>query len=118
MLPKHLMAIALAGLVLLPVHAQTARPAKPRPDAAKVTKVIDGDTIEVQADGERIRCQLLGIDAPEMSYARLWSEMDKVAKYAPPEGKRQLSEAEKRRSATGPKSWKHTPARPAMRSPN
>ena len=95
MLPKHLMAIALAGLVLLPVHAQTARPAKPRPDAAKVTKVIDGDTIEVQADGERIRCQLLGIDAPEMSYARLWTEMDKVVKYAPAKGKRELSEAEK-----------------------
>ena len=94
MLRKTMMGIALAGLVLLPIHAQTARPGKPGPSAAKVIRVIDGDTIEVQADGERIRCQLLGIDAPEMSYSRLWIEMDKVTKYAPPEGKRELFEAE------------------------
>jgi len=95
MLPKCLLAIALVGLLLLRVHAQTAQPPKPGPTAAKVTRVIDGDTIEIQADGERIRCQLLGIDAPEMSYARLWTEMDKVTKYASPEGKRELAEAEK-----------------------
>ena len=53
------------------------------PASGKVVKVHDGDTITVEADGALFRCRLLGIDAPEMSHAPLWTEMDKVSKYAP-----------------------------------
>ncbi|MEP2668839.1 MAG: thermonuclease family protein [Cyclobacteriaceae bacterium] len=35
------------------------------PFVGKVTKVIDGDTIEVLRDGKAIRLRLNGIDAPE-----------------------------------------------------
>ncbi len=65
------------------------------PAAARVTKVSDGDTITVESSRVRHRCRLLGIDAPVLSYARLWTEMDKVTKYAPPEAQRELREARK-----------------------
>ena len=54
------------------------------PASGKVVDVYDGDSITVESDGARHKCRLLGIDAPEMSYARLWTEMDKVSKYTPP----------------------------------
>ena len=34
-------------------------------DSAKVTKVIDGDTFEVYYKGQKIRCRLGNVDAPE-----------------------------------------------------
>ena len=54
------------------------------PASGKVVDVYDGDSITVESDDARHKCRLLGIDAPEMSYARLWTEMDKVSKYTPP----------------------------------
>jgi len=65
-----------------------------RPSAAEVVSVYDGDTITVEANGTRFKCRLLGIDTRELSYARLWTEMDKVSKYAPLEPRRELHEAQ------------------------
>jgi len=65
------------------------------PTQGKVVSAYDGDTLTVEAHGEKFSCRLLGIDTPEMSYARLWTEMEKVKKYAPPSGRRELNEAEK-----------------------
>ena len=81
---------ALAMLKLLPapdangVHALSNRPAispDRRPilwidpaepaDGARVIRVFDGDTIEVQlANGETIKVRLIGIDSPEMDDKR------------------------------------------------
>ena len=63
------------------------------PTAGAVVNVYDGDTITVDVGGEKHKCRLLGIDAPELSYARLWTEMDKVSKYATLEARRELHDA-------------------------
>ena len=60
------------------------------PSAGRVLDVQDGDTVTVGADGEDFKCRLLGIDSPETSYARLWTEIDKVVKCAPLQGRREL----------------------------
>lgn len=59
----------------------------------KVVKVYDGDTITIESDGARHRCRLLGIDTPELSNARLWTEMDKVSKYSSLQARRELHAA-------------------------
>lgn len=61
--------------------------------AGRVAERYDGDTVTVEADGERHRCRLLGIDAPELSHARLWTEMDRVSKHATFDARRELHEA-------------------------
>ena len=63
------------------------------PTSGTVVSVYDGDTITVEADGARHKCRLLGIDAPEISYGRLRSEMEKVVKYAPGEARQELEAA-------------------------
>lgn len=63
------------------------------PTAGTVVDVYDGDTITVQVGGEKHKCRLLGIDAPELSNAQLWTEMDKVSKYTMLDGRRELHEA-------------------------
>ncbi len=62
--------------------------------AARVVGVYDGDSITVESSGVRLKCRLLGIDAPELTHTRLWVEMAKVSKYAPPEARRELREAQ------------------------
>ena len=51
----HLLLAAIA-LLVLPVCAQDGR----------VTRVIDGDTVDVLVEGETVRVRLLGVDAPEI----------------------------------------------------
>ena len=86
--------ISLVVLVLLIGICVTVGAGQQRlPAAGKVVKVYDGDTITVVVAGEKFRCRLLGIDAPELSYARLWTEMDKVSKYATLDARRELHEA-------------------------
>lgn len=52
-----------------------APPASPRPDAshtrtARIIRVVDGDTIVVQAEGAKETVRLIGIDAPEKQTSR------------------------------------------------
>lgn len=63
------------------------------PRSGKVVRVIDGDTIAIEADGRAYRCRLLGIDAPEMSYERTLRELDKIAKYVPGQGRQECGQA-------------------------
>jgi endonuclease YncB( thermonuclease family) len=63
------------------------------PTSGIVVKIYDGDTITVESTGVRHKCRLLGIDAPEISYGRLRSEMEKVVKYAPSEARQELEAA-------------------------
>ena len=90
MFPRRASAAMLATCLLaascLPVAAG-------EPTSGTVVKVYDGDTITVELDGARHKCRLLGIDAPEISYGRLRSEMEKVVKYAPPEARDELEGA-------------------------
>lgn len=64
------------------------------PTLGVVTDVYDGDTITVESSGEEYSCRLLGLDTPELSFGRLWSEIDKVEKFLPPDGRREVKQAE------------------------
>ena len=59
-----LMVLAILLLLKLPDAVNDTPPVTPT-TSVRVTRVIDGDTVEVE-DGRRIR--LLGIDAPEIGY--------------------------------------------------
>lgn len=56
--------IAVSCLFSQPVHAQSES-ILPAGDDATVTRVIDGDTIEVRINGARFTVRYIGIDAPE-----------------------------------------------------
>lgn len=65
------------------------------PREGVVVSVYDGDTFTLAVGEEKFSCRLLGIDAPELSYSRLWTEMAKVTKYTPPRAKGELEEGER-----------------------
>ena len=79
--------------MLISVCAAVGADQQRLPAAGTVVDVYDGDTITVAVGGKKHKCRLLGIDAPELSYARLWTEMDKVSKYATLGARRELHEA-------------------------
>ena len=81
-----------AGILLLAVTSCAVR-AAPAETEARVVRVIDGDTIEVERDGKREKCRLLGIDTPEMSYGRLLANLERAASHEPPGDRRELTEA-------------------------
>lgn len=98
--PKHrphvsrfALAASISALVLIGLAVMRSVPRPGRPVAGRVVRVHDGDTITIASRGMQFRCRLLGIDAPEMSYSGLSEEMDKVSKYAPEEGREELSAA-------------------------
>ena len=82
------MVLVVIGLVLIAVVSRVSKPVEGR-----VVKVYDGDTVAIELGGRQFKCRLIGIDAPEMSYSRLWEEMDKVSKYAPVASRKELSAA-------------------------
>jgi len=58
----------LAGLFLRPPSGEPGPPAEARRPAereATVTRVIDGDTVEVRAGGRRDEVRYIGVDTPE-----------------------------------------------------
>jgi micrococcal nuclease len=59
MILKPAVVALVAGALLLPQEL-----------TAPVTRVIDGDTIEVEIDGRRERVRYIGMDTPEMNDAR------------------------------------------------
>ena len=68
--------------IAVPAACLLAAPRALAGDEPVSVDVRDGDTIAIGSDGVRHKCRLLGIDAPEISYAPLWTEMDKVSKCA------------------------------------
>jgi endonuclease YncB( thermonuclease family) len=56
------------GLVTHSVAVKYERAEFPADLEVRFSRVIDADTIEVFAGGERLRVQLLGIDGPELFY--------------------------------------------------
>jgi len=86
-----LMAVTVAALACLGLAAAEKSP----PRSGEVVAVYDGDTITVTDGGVKRKCRLLGIDAPELSYGPLWSEMNKVSKYAPLEARNEMRDAQR-----------------------
>lgn len=50
---------------------------------ATVVSVYDGDTVTVEMNGRREKVRLLGIDAPEITYGRLRSSLDRLVEQTP-----------------------------------
>jgi len=86
----------LSLLLFMPARAQPQPAAPKTPQYARVVAVIDGDTIQIDADGDRLTCRLLGVDAPELSYAPLWTELDKLTRFSRPDQADDLRDAEER----------------------
>lgn len=64
----YLLVWVLAALAVAPTPASTRTPdAAPSSDETRylVSRVVDGDTIDVQKDGTIIRVRLIGLDTPE-----------------------------------------------------
>ena len=59
---------AIVALLLLASGCTTtaAQPEAYVTERGPVVAVVDGDTIDVDADGERVRVRLIGLDAPEV----------------------------------------------------
>lgn len=91
MFPRRASAAMLAACLLA---ASCVPVAAGEPTSGTVVKIYDGDTVTIESDGTRHRCRLLGIDAPEMSYGHLRSEMEKVRKHALPEAHDELEAAQ------------------------
>ena len=53
------------GSVARPVGPSVQSPAPLTSGPSLVTKVIDGDTLWVQCDGQQVKLRLIGIDTPE-----------------------------------------------------
>jgi micrococcal nuclease len=63
-----LIALAVIALLALAACAEQKQASTPVADglvAAEVERVVDGDTIIVELDGERVRVRYIGIDTPE-----------------------------------------------------
>ena len=65
---KHLiiaLVVMLTGLILAsPVQAYPTMPQRVQGPFA-VVKVVDGDTIHVDANGQRLKVRMIGLDTPE-----------------------------------------------------
>ena len=57
--------LLLAALVLLRPWEETGRGGAPASAWAYVTRVVDGDTVEVRLDGETEDVRYIGVDTPE-----------------------------------------------------
>ena len=90
MFPRRASAAMLAACLLAMLCVPVAAG---EPTSGIVVKAYDGDTITVESGGVRYKCRLLGIDAPEISYGRLRSEMEKVVKYAAAEARQEIEAA-------------------------
>ncbi|OGX91271.1 thermonuclease family protein [Hymenobacter coccineus] len=74
-----------SGLALLAAlgGASGALKPVPLPEAARVARVVDADTYDVVAGGQRVRVRLLGADAPEHDQAFGAQATDSVATLLP-----------------------------------
>jgi len=55
----------VCSLLLLSACSRADPPASDGADEAVVTRVVDGDTVEVEFDGRELDVRLIGIDTPE-----------------------------------------------------
>ena len=77
MRPFHLLVSMLAAVALSACQF-------PGQDQPTVTKIVDGDTLDVNRDGETIRVRLLNIDTPERGECLYQEATDRLTELAPP----------------------------------
>lgn len=73
MRPLRLLATLLAAAALSACQSQPS-----------VTKIVDGDTLDINRDGETVRVRLLNIDTPEQGECLYQEATDRLTELAPP----------------------------------
>lgn len=73
MRPLHLIVTILAAAALSACQSQPT-----------VTKIVDGDTLDIKRDGETVRVRLLNIDTPEQGECLYQEATDRLTELAPP----------------------------------
>jgi micrococcal nuclease len=68
--PWLLVASLFVGILAIQAQEQAKRPAIPVKDwkdatAFPVSRIIDGDTVEIQDEGKTVKVRLIGVDTPE-----------------------------------------------------
>lgn len=66
-----------------------------------VTKIVDGDTLDVDRDGETVRVRLLNIDTPEKGECLYQEAADRLAELAPPGTRVRLEHDQEREDRYG-----------------
>ncbi|MCG7277662.1 thermonuclease family protein [Corynebacterium imitans] len=90
MRPLHLIATILAAASLAACQSQPT-----------VTKIVDGDTLDVDRDGETVRVRLLNIDTPEKGECLYQEATDRLTELAPPGTRVRLEHDQERKDRYG-----------------
>ncbi|MBL7286159.1 thermonuclease family protein [Corynebacterium godavarianum] len=94
MRPFHLLVSMLAAVALSACQF-------PGQDQPTVTKIVDGDTLDVDRDGETVRVRLLNIDTPERGECLYQEATDRLTELAPPGTRVHLEHDEERQDRYG-----------------
>lgn len=90
MRPFRLIATVLAAAALTACQSQPM-----------VTKIVDGDTLDVDRDGDTVRVRLLNIDTPERGECLHQEATDRLTELAPPGTRVRLEHDEERQDRYG-----------------
>lgn len=90
MRPLRLLAAILAAATLAACQSQPT-----------VTKIVDGDTLDVDRKGETVRVRLLNIDTPERGECLYQEATDRLTKLAPPGTRVRLEHDQEREDRYG-----------------
>lgn len=90
MRPLRLLAAILAAAALSACQSQPT-----------VTKIVDGDTLDINRDGETVRVRLLNIDTPEQAECLYQEATDRLAELAPPGTRVRLEHDQEREDRYG-----------------
>lgn len=90
MRPFRLLATILAAATLAACQSQPT-----------VTKIVDGDTLDVDRDGETVRVRLLNIDTPEQGECLYQEATDRLTELAPPGTRVRLEHDQERKDRYG-----------------
>lgn len=90
MRPLRLLATILAAATLAACQSQPT-----------VTKIVDGDTLDVDRDGETVRVRLLNIDTPEKGECLYQEATDRLIELAPPGTRVRLEHDQEREDRYG-----------------
>ena len=90
MRPLRLLATILAAATLAACQSQPT-----------VTKIVDGDTLDVDRNGETVRIRLLNIDTPERGECLYQEATDRLTELAPPGTRVRLEHDQEREDRYG-----------------
>lgn len=90
MRPLHLIAAILTAAALSACQSQPT-----------VTKIVDGDTLDINRDGETVRVRLLNIDTPEQGECLYQEATDRLIELAPPGTRVRLEHDQERKDRYG-----------------